>query len=433
MKSSGSRPGSGPYSVKSVRRRRSVMRWRIFFSSLIVLIAAAVIVTVLALFNHFFGNGGPSSSISSASGSIPSAESMPPSASPSPSPSPTPPVIDDVFSLSSPPLEQAAEPRIVQHNDIRALYIGAAANLDANIEIAKNSAVNAFVVDLKESNGVYFLAKDKLANDIKATKAGYSIETLVSKCKANGIKLIGRIVCFKDHVLADARPDLCIKDKDGNLILYPREGNKAFVDPYKTEIWEYNVSIAREAVALGFDEIQFDYVRFPVCNPTIRKAEYFGPEGTVPTKIECINRFLEYAKIEIQDKLGVPLSADIFGGVMVYKLDGQLIGQEWSSLGHLGLDVLSPMIYPSHFADGTVMDGHTFSNPDADTYAFLTAVYNQSGYKSGTGFSTQRPYIQAYDYTQAQIFGQIDALADFGITEYIYWNAGGKYDASLVR
>ncbi|MHB1453312.1 MAG: putative glycoside hydrolase [Saccharofermentanales bacterium] len=418
-------------SGRTSRRRRRNARKGIFYSSLIFLLSAAVIVTVLFVFKHYLDKpaNGDSSSLTSGLSETDSNVSVNPTAEPTMPEA----IIDDIFSLSSPPLVQVENPKTVQHNELRALYIGAAANLDANIDIANNSDVNAFVVDMKESSGVYFAATNELANEIGAAKASFNIQTLVSKAKANNIKLIARIVCFKDHKLAAARPDLCIKDKDGNNILYPREGNNAFVNPYNTEIWKYIVDIAKEAIALGFDEIQFDYVRFPVCNPTIRKAEYFGPAGTVPTKIECINRFLEYAKIEIQDKLGVPLSADIFGSVMIYKLDGELIGQEWASLGHIGLDVLSPMIYPSHYADGTIINGIKFANPDADTYKFLKAVYAQEKNTDEEGFSIQRPYIQGYDYTQAQVFGQIDALAETGITEYIYWNATGKHNPLNIR
>jgi hypothetical protein len=284
------------------------------------------------------------------------------------------------------------------------------------------------VVDIKESNGVYFPVQNTLANQIGAVKSLYNVETVIAKAKANNIKIIGRIVCFKDHILSEKRPDLCITDKDGNIIKYPLEENKPFMNPYKREVWDYNIDIAIEAIRMGFDEIQFDYVRFPTCNKAIREAEYFGDEGTVPTKIEAINRFLTEARIRIQDEAGIPLSADIFGIVLTSKLDGELIGQDWESVGLLGLDALSPMIYPSHYAKGTVMSGIRFADPNADTYRFLDAVFRQEKFSKTTGFSYLRPYIQAYSYTQDQLFGQIRALREHGITEYIYWNARGSYE-----
>lgn len=357
---------------------------------------------------------------------------------PSPSPKPAVPLIEESEIVKNyfGPLPLVSNPKTVIHNEIRALYVGSktyGTYLDENIVIANNSTINALVVDVKESNGVYFNSLTPLANEIGAITNKTTFKELISKAKANKIKLIARIVCFKDHKLAEKRPDLCIKDKNGNVLKYPLEGKKPFVNPYNKDVWQYNIDLAVEAIKLGFDEIQFDYVRFPTCSSSLRAAEYFGPEGTIPTKIEVINRFLLTAKLKIQDELGVPLSADIFGIVLTSKLDGRLIGQDWESLGSLGLDTLSPMIYPSHYANGTVMGSTKFADPDKETYKFLNAVFSSEKSSEKPGFSHVRSYIQAYDYTQAQIFGQIQALNEHGFKEYIYWNAKGSYDISNMK
>ncbi len=426
-------------------------------STVLIILLIILLITFLAFLVNFINNkikGGVNSSSDSSSqfssnpsnsqnSGIVSRDKTPESTL---EPTPLLSELPETFTLQFPSLISVAEPKTVQHNELRGMYIGSAANLDANIAIANTSDVNAFVIDLKESNGVYFKTKNKLANDIGSVYSNYNVEALIQKAKKNNIKLIGRIVCFKDYDLAKARPDLCITDKDGTAIIYPKEGNRPFVNPAKTEIWEYIIDIAKEAIDLGFDEIQLDYIRFPVCNKTIRLAEYFSGNESVEFikkdgtynydnrfKIECINSFLRYAKREIQDKLGVPLSIDVFGSVMVYKLDGSLIGQEWSSLNQLGLDTISPMIYPSHFANGTVMNGKKYADPDLDTYGFLKAVYAQSDFSKIKNPSHQRPYIQNYAYSQNQVFGQIKALSDQGITEYIYWNATAKYNPANIR
>lgn len=373
------------------------------------------------------------------SSSLESEESSVPDITLTPTDIPTPePIIEDtVAGRFFGPIYPVAQPKQIPRNEVRGLYIGMAASgdlLDQRIELAKNSAINALVVDLKESHQVYFMAKNELANQIGATRKNYNVEELVRKCKENDIKLIGRMVIFKDHALAEARPDLCIQDINGKPILYKSlEGGKPFVSPYKREVWEYNIALAIEAIELGFDEIQFDYVRFPTGNRAEIQSEYHGPEGEVPTKIEAINRFLLEARMKIQDELGIPLGADIFGIVMTSKLDGELIGQDWESLGRIGLDSLSPMIYPSHYARGTIMNGIKFDNPDADTFAFLDAVFKQEKFSKEPGFSALRPYIQAYSYSQAQIFGQIDALAANGINEYYYWNPGAVYSIDNLK
>lgn len=370
------------------------------------------------------------SSSSSRNGSSSEAESIDPT--PTEAPTYIAPADDTIVGKFFGGLYTVRAPKAIVHNELRALYIGAAGNLDANIAIANKSDINAFVVDIKE-NYVYIDSTNALAKEIGAVKVAYNVETLISKCKANNIKVIGRIVCFKDSVLAAARPDLCIKDAAGNIILYPIESKKPFVSPYNQEVWQYNIDLAKEAIALGFDEIQFDYVRFPTCNKAIRASEYFGPAGTVPTKIEAINQYLLTAKAHIQDELGVPLSADIFGIVMTSKLDGQLIGQDWETIGHLGVDTMSPMIYPSHYAKPTSMGGIMFADPSADTYAFLNAVFKTEKFSETEGYSHIRCYIQAYSYTQAQIFGQIQALNEHGFNEYIYWNAKGSYDLANTK
>ena len=363
--------------------------------------------------------------------------SLLPTPTPTTIPTPEPVIEDTVAGRFFGPVYPVTEPREVQRYEVRGLYIGMAASgelLDQRIELAKNSAINALIVDVKESHQVYFMAENKLANEIGAVRNNYNVEELVRKCKENNIRLIGRMVIFKDVLLAQARPDLCIQDKNGNPVLYKSlEGGKPFVSPYKREVWEYNIDIAVEAIKLGFDEIQFDYVRFPTGNRAEIQSEYHGPEGEVPTKAEAINRFLLEAKMKIQDELGVPLGADIFGIVMTSKLYGELIGQDWESLGEIGLDSLSPMIYPSHYARGTVMNGITFNNPDGDTFEFLDAVFKQEKFSRQAGFSALRPYIQAYSYTQEQIFGQIDALAANGINEYIYWNPGAAYSLDNLK
>lgn len=410
---------------KRSRKSRNLSGNKFLFLLAILIVIAVLIVTCIKM----SGKGSSSSAVSSQSSST--ALSVTPTLTVAPTP--TTVVEDTIVGRFFGPLQPATNPKTITHNELRALYIGQAAHLDENIEIANKSAINAFVIDLKESNGVFFNSQNKMAKDIGAVKIGYNIETVVKKCKANNIKLIGRIVCFKDHVLAAARPDLCIKNKNGNLITYSLEGNKAFVSAYNKEVWQYNIDIAKEAIALGFDEIQFDYIRFPTCDKTRRAAEYFGPAGTVPTKIEAINRFLQTAKIQIQDEQGIPLSADIFGIVLTSKLDGQLIGQDWETVGHLGVDTMSPMIYPSHYAKGTIMSGIKFAAPSADTYKFLNAVFKQEKFSESKGFSHVRCYIQAYNYTQAQIFGQIQALSEHGFKEYIYWNAKGSYTLANMK
>lgn len=324
------------------------------------------------------------------------------------------------------------------HNEVRGLYLGAAAYLEENIEIAKNSEINAFVIDLKESNGVLFNTTNETANRIGYVWSAYDLDEVVRRCHEEGILVIGRIVCFKDPQIASVFPERAICDEEGNPLYFTNEGNKSFADPYNTENWDYVISLAEEAIARGVDEIQFDYVRFPTGNTTTGMEPYYG-EGQIPSKAEAINRFLQTARIRIQDTLGVPISADIFGIVVTSSLDGQIIGQDWSTVGLTQVDSLCPMIYPSHYALGTMMNRITFEKPDLDPYGIMyNALLIGSEYSSAEGYSVVRPYLQAFtaayigagnymEYDYEAINDQIRGLQDAGFSEFILWNAGAVY------
>ncbi|MCQ2482019.1 MAG: putative glycoside hydrolase [Clostridia bacterium] len=336
-----------------------------------------------------------------------------------------------------PSIEGGAE---VTRNEVRGLYIGAAANLDANIEIAKNSTINSFVIDLKETDYLYYNTSNQTAREIGyVSDNAYNLADVCQKCHDNDIWVIGRIVCFKDVHLANAYPERAICDSNGEILLFNNEGSEAFVNPYDTRNWDYLISIAEEAISMGVDEIQFDYVRFPTGSTVNGNEPYFGIEGEVPSKCDAINRFLQTARIRIQDTLGVPVSADIFGIAVSSQLDGNILGQDWSKVGLTGVDSVCPMIYPSHYALGTMMNGHVFEHPDLEPYdVMFSALELGKTYHTQDGYATVRPYCQAFtasyigagnymNYDYNAINEQIKAIQDQGLTEFILWNPSGEY------
>lgn len=336
-------------------------------------------------------------------------------------------------------VQPAANPIPYEHFETHGLYIAAAVNLDQNIEIANNSEINTFVIDLKESNCIYFDTTNETARQIGYIWVQYDIDEVVARCHENGIRVIGRIVCFKDPMLAETFPDRAICDSSGNMLLFPTEGSKAFASPYDPRNWDYYISLAEEAISHGVDEIQFDYVRFPTGDTTTGATPYYGVSGEVPSKADAINRFLQVARIRIQDTLGVPLGADIFGIAVTSSLDGDILGQDWSTLGLTGVDSLCPMIYPSHYALGTMLNGAIYDKPDLEPYAMMYGVL-MSGrqYSDQEGYSTVRPYLQAFtaayigagnymEYDYNAINEQIRGLQDAGFSEYILWNAAAEY------
>ena len=238
-----------------------------------------------------------------------------------------------------------------EHVPVRGIYIASGgASIDSLIELCSGTEINAVVLDLKESDFITYDSQVPLAKEVGRT-GQLDVEYIVDRFHENNIRVIGRIVCFKDPCLAELHPEMSIRDIDGNQLTFTLEHSQPFASPYNKDVWEYNIAIAREAIELGFDEIQFDYIRFPSGSSDSGAEPYFGPEGEVPEKWEAINRFLQTAQIEIEKKLGVPIGADTFPIIMTSALDGEIVGQNWDTIGLTGIDNVCPMIYPSHYAN----------------------------------------------------------------------------------
>lgn len=397
------------------------------------------------------------------------------------------PVLDAFFG-PLPVLE--GEPRKISHDKpLRGIYLGMGENLEAALELASWSELNAVVVDVKESWGLCYESAVPLAVEMKASSGQLELKSLIDRCHAAGLTFIARMVCFKDEVMTRMRPDLCIHDAEGKVLHYPLEGGEAFANPYNTEVWDYLLDLSREVIAMGADEIQFDYVRFPTGQPEGGATPLYREESDIPTKHEdsgaqemrepsealeqqelsdalverepsevpekeaAINRFLETARIELQDKLGVPVSADLFSIVMSSPEDGRLIGQNWSRIGLSGIHCLSPMIYPSHYANasaaslgngkGSSIGSKFFDAPDLSPYDVVTAALEDGAAAAGkSGYAGLRPWLQAFtanwlapgyymDYGPREIRAQIQALYDAGYEEWLLWNAGHKYPETL--
>lgn len=373
---------------------------------------------------------------------------------PKPTPTPTPFVINEILSFGRDrnaivedyfgPLPEVETCVPVNHKEVKGIYVGSAYDLEEKlepfIELAKNSEINTFVIDLKEAYGVIFNSQNELANEIGYVVGAYDLEKVVQVCHENDIYVIGRIVTFKDATLAAKFPDRAICDANGTPLKFSSEGGNLFASPYDTRNWDYIIDLALEAIDMGVDEIQFDYVRFPTGSSTTGNEPYYGAdEDLVPQRFEVIDRFLQTARRRIQDPTGIPISADIFGISVSSKLDGYIMGQDWGTVGLTQVDTVCPMLYPSHYALGTILNGHEMEFPDKEPY---NVVYNAllvgSQYHNLDGYSIVRPYVQAFTayyigegkyaiYDYETINEQIKGLQDAGLSEFILWNAAGEY------
>lgn len=314
--------------------------------------------------------------------------------------------------------------------------------MNSLINLINTTELNAVVLDVKEDGRVNYLSEVESVKQISAHHELYNVDEVIKLLHDNNIYVIGRIVCFRDNYLARKRVDLAVKRKDGSI--WGENGSIAWTNPYNKEVWKYNIDIAKEAINKGFDEIQFDYVRFP----TAGKNEVDYGEGSL-IKADAISDFLKEAAKEI-NKMGVPVSADIFAIICESPGDTEGIGQVLEKVGR-DVDYISPMIYPSHYAnashgmmgngEGQSINGVTFTAPDLKPYEVVHNVLLKTkdriskveGYKAKV-----RPYLQDFTasylpkgyyqtYGNEQIRQQIKAVYDAGYEEWIFWDAANTY------
>lgn len=313
------------------------------------------------------------------------------------------------------------------------------------VNLINTTELNAVVIDVKEDGRVNYPSGVKTVKDIGAYQRLYDADEVLKLLHDNGIYVIGRIVCFRDNYLAQKRADLAVKRKDGSV--WRENGSIAWTNPYNREVWKYNIDIAKEAVEKGFDEIQFDYVRFPAVSD---KEVNYG-ENT-PPKADAVSDFLKEAAVEI-NKLGIPVSADIFAIVCETPGDREGIGQVLEAVG-MDIDCISPMIYPSHYANashgmmgngvGQSINGILFKAPDLKPYEVVYNVLLKTKERVSKVDSYRakvRPYLQDFTasylpngyyqtYGPKQVRQQIKAVYDAGYEEWIFWDAANTYTES---
>lgn len=332
-------------------------------------------------------------------------------------------------------------PAVVKNDvKVRGLYLtgwsaGNKERMDYYIKLVNETELNTFVIDIKNDDGIVsYESKVPEVLEAETYLKKYDAKQLIDKLHEKDIYVIGRVVCFRDPTYSKKNPDQAVKHINGGLWKEEtNDNNMTWLNPCDERNWKYIVDIAKEAVELGFDEIQFDYVRFPDGN---RSKMDFGKTDFV--KHEVINNFLSYAREEIT---GVPISADIFGIVCVSPEDRENIGQYLELIGK-ELDYISPMTYPALYARGQIVNGVKFPNPDLEPYevVYNTLLVAKDRLAQAENYKADvRPFLQAYTaswlpegsyqtYAAEQYRQQIQAVYDAGYEQWIFWDANNRYD-----
>jgi hypothetical protein len=292
------------------------------------------------------------------------------------------------------------------------------------IDIADQTEINAIVLDLKDSTGsVYYDTQVPMAAQIGAKSPLYDVEERLAEMEAAGIYSIARIVVFEDPVLAGARNDLAIKDASTGGLWTTWDG-LAWVNAHQPEVWQYNIALAVEAAELGFDEIQLDYIRFP-SDGLLENADY-GPEFANQTRLEAITGFLAEMQAALKPT-GSLLAVDIFGITMLEDDDAG-IGQNFAAIAPL-VDVVCPMIYPSHFYPG---EFH-LDIPNNHPYEVILQSLQRGESLVPEAKHKLRPWLQDFSYGEGIEYGapevaaQIQAAEDFGTSGWMIWAPDNVY------
>lgn len=313
----------------------------------------------------------------------------------------------------------------------KALYlsvygIGNAGLREAAVRLLGATELNALVIDIKGDRGLVPYPS-KVAEATLCGARGVTtvrdMRALAATLKSQGIYLIARIVSFKDDLLAEAHPEWSVKTADGK-VFRDRE-HFAWIDPFRREAWDYLLDLAQEAAELGFDEVQFDYVRFP----DTRDLRFAQP-NTEANRVAAIAGFLHAARQRLAP-YNVFLAADTFG-YTAWNTNDTDIGQDLPALLN-AVDYVSPMLYPSGFQFG--IPG--VSNPIEHPYDIVRRTLQRAVARSGAAPLRFRPWLQAFrDYAfdrrlfdADEIRAQIDAAEAAGSDGWMLWNPRNAYDA----
>lgn len=355
-------------------------------------------------------------------------------------------------------------------------------NMENLIDLVERTELNAMVIDIKNDEGrvTYDMEVPSVQEVGSCKRYIQDMEALVKECKEKDIYLIARIVAFKDPYMEQAKPEWCIRNEDGSL--FKDKDGMTWLDPHNKRVWEYLMDIAEGALEIGFDEIQFDYMRFST-DPAMENVDFVQTEQEGDRR-KVITEFVKSASAKVHELEGT-VSADVYGVVIDSEGDQKIVGQDYVELSRY-LDYICPMVYPSHYGPYN----YDIPIPDAEPYRLvLTAMQasrkvlagvdtkqeavnlelegnmventvsgnagvvdeDMSGSKKEEEYSTEelallepmngiraqvRPWLQDFtatwvkghiSYGADEIRAQIQGVYDAGYEEWILWNASNRY------
>ena len=330
---------------------------------------------------------------------------------------------------------------------VKGIYVQAfrakGTELDRIVQYIDKTDANAVVIDVRDGYGKITMPLDTDNQTIQNNTVNEITDTkqLLKTLEKHQIYPIARIVSFGDHLVPYQNPDLTFRTQMGTV--WENDEGESFLNPFLKENWEYIAEIAVGAAKAGFKDIQLDYVRFPLGFELIEKyldydlGDYSHYTDMDEARIAAVTDFVEYVRAKLKP-YGVHLSADILAhAITASKIGG--IGQKFTDIAE-HVDVISPMIFPSHWVNGAF----GVKEPDKQPYDIVSQYMKiENGYfKDLNPSPTSRPWIQAFTadylgegnyqlYTADVISQEIKALKEAGIKEYLLWNAASQYSTEI--
>ncbi len=320
---------------------------------------------------------------------------------------------------------------------VRAVYMsawvaGGTKFRDPIIKLIDDTELNAVVIDIKDSTGIisFHLPNPELKKYGAMENRISNIRALTNILHQKNIYVIGRISVFQDPYMTKHKPEWAITKLSDGTVWKDRKG-LSFLNPTSKEVHDYIVALSKDSYAEGFDEINYDYIRYPT-DGNMKDINYNLKTGQ--TRSDNIENFFKYLSTEMKKDTNIPISADLFGLTTEVK-DDMGIGQVWEkALPYF--DYLAPMVYPSHYPSGT----GGFAKPAEHPYEIIDRALESAVARTkaaGYDIKKVRPWLQDFNlgatYTKERIRAQMKATYDNGLDSWMLWDPANTYTASALE
>jgi hypothetical protein len=327
-------------------------------------------------------------------------------------------------------LDVTLDPLVVKAIYLTPDSIGNEQKFNALLALADRTELTAMVLDFKDESGwLRHDSKVAPAQAVGAVHPEYDLAARLRTLKEHNLYAIARIVCFQDPTLATKRPDLAVRNTATGGV-WKNNNGVAWVSAMHPEAWDYNAAIAVEAARLGFDEVQYDYVRFPTDGD--REVMDLGAPSTKETRTDAIAGFLKRTR-EALAPYGTALAVDVFGVALFDKNDNDGIGQSLEKIAPQ-VDYICPMVYPSHYIPGIF----GFDLPNDHPYEIVLGSLQLGVGRVPNPQVALRPWLQDFsygrgiDYGPNEVRAQIKAAHDFGASGWMLWNAANQFSEAAL-